>query len=77
MPVSDCGFMRLRGEPSHAAESTFARINVLAVVPKAHIEMLAAVFRSILALTDPDAVRRHALSRSGKPSRRMSIVSFM
>jgi len=34
----------------------FAR-NLLALVPKAHTEMVAAAFRSIFALTDPDAVR--------------------
>ena len=33
----------------------FAR-NLLALVPKAHTEMVAAAFRSIFALTDPDAV---------------------
>jgi len=34
----------------------FAR-NLLALVPKAHTEMVAAAFRSIFALTDPDAVQ--------------------
>ena len=33
----------------------FAR-NLLACVPKAHTEMVAALFRSIFALTDPDSV---------------------
>ena len=45
----------LQGSSWQRCRVHFAR-NLLALVPKAHTEMVAAAFRSIFALTDPDAV---------------------
>lgn len=46
----------LQGASWQRCRVHFAR-NLLATVPKAHQEMVAAAFRSIFALTDPDDVR--------------------